>query len=242
MAASVAGPLLGVTTYREQARAGIWDVPAGFLPATYLDAIVAARGVPVLLPPQPGGAEVAEAVLGRLDGLVLTGGRDLDPAGYRQRAHPATDEFQPDRDRWEFALLDAARRLQRPVLGICRGAQLLNVAYGGTLHQHLPEVIGHDGHCAGDAVFTTRSVTTVAGSRLAEILGPQARVPCYHHQAIAELGAGLTVAARGDDGVIEAVESPGERFVLAVQWHPEEDPDDLRLFAAMVAAASDHGR
>lgn len=228
-------PILGVTTYLERSQCGIWDVPASFLPASYLAGVTAAGGIPVLLAPLAAGA--AETVVDRLDALVITGGRDLDPGRYRQAPHPATEDPGADRDDWEFALLAAALRRGLPVLGICRGAQVLNVALGGTLHQHLPEVVGHDGHQVGAAVFTTRTAHTVPGTRTAALLGPTTQVPCYHHQAIAELGAGLVVAARGDDGVIEAVELPGAPFVLAVQWHPEENLDDLRLFAAVVAAA-----
>lgn len=228
-------PILGVTTYLERARCGIWDVPASFLPASYLAGITAAGGTPVLLAPTA--PEAAEAVVDRLDALVITGGRDLDPAGYDQSPHPAAEEPGADRDHWEFALLAAALNRKMPVLGICRGAQVLNVALGGTLHQHLPDLVGHDGHQVGGAVFATRTAHTVSGTRVAALLGPTPQVPCYHHQAIAELGAGLIVAARGDDGVIEAVELPDAGFVVAVQWHPEEDLDDLRLFSAVVAAA-----
>lgn len=228
-------PIVGATTYLERARCGIWDVPASFLPASYLAGITAAGGTPVLLAPLA--PEMAEAVIDRLDALVITGGRDLDPASYRQSPHPAAEEPGTDRDRWEFALLAAALHRDLPVLGICRGAQVLNVAVGGTLHQHLPDVVGHDGHQVGAAVFATRTVRTVPGSRIAALLGPTPQAPCYHHQAIAELGAGLIVAARGDDGVVEAVELPDARFAMAVQWHPEENLDDLRLFRAVVAAA-----
>ena len=125
-----------------------------------------------------------------------------------------------------------------PVLGICRGAQVLNVALGGTLHQHLPDVVGHTRHQQGNAVFSTSEVRTVPGTRLAALIGESSDAQCYHHQAIDRLGAGLIVSARDSDGVIEAVEVPGDNFVLAVQWHPEERLDDLRLFAAVVEAAA----
>jgi putative glutamine amidotransferase len=233
-------PVLGLTTYLEQAQTGVWDVRASFLPAGYFEGINAAGGIAVLLPPQPVDRETAGRVLDGLAGLVITGGKDVDPGAYGQQRHPATDEPARDRDAWEFALLTEALARGLPVLGICRGAQVLNVTLGGTLHQHLPEVIGHSGHRAGNAVFSTRGVRTVAGTRLAELIGESADVPCYHHQGIAELGDGLVVSGRGSDGpdgVIEAIELPGNDFVLAVQWHPEEFLDDLRLFAAIVDAA-----
>jgi putative glutamine amidotransferase len=168
---------------------------------------------------------------------VITGGYDLDPAAYGQQPHPTTDQPRTGRDAWEFALLQGALDRRLPVLGICRGAQVLNVAVGGTLHQHLPDVLGHNGHRAGNAVFTTLPVRTVAGTRLAALLGESAEVRCYHHQAVAEVGEGLVVSASDAYGVIEALEVPGDNFVLAVQWHPEEYLDDLRLFTAIVEAA-----
>ncbi len=231
-------PVLGMTTYLQQAQTGVWDVRASFLPAIYLEGVNRAGGIAVLLPPQPVDAEVAGRVLDGLDGLVITGGKDVDSASYGQQPHPATDEPGRDRDDWEFALLDGALRRGMPVLGICRGAQVLNVALGGTLHQHLPDVVGHTRHQQGNAVFNTSAVRTVPGTRLAALIGETSDAQCYHHQAIADLGAGLIVSAQDSDGVIEAVEVPGEPFVLAVQWHPEERLDDLRLFAAVVEAAA----
>jgi putative glutamine amidotransferase len=230
-------PVVGMTTYLEQAQTGIWDVRAGFLPAAYFQGVTMAGGIAVLLPPQPVDRDIADRVLDRLDGLVITGGKDVDPARYGERPHPATDEPGGVRDAWEFTLLDRALHRGLPVLGICRGAQVLNVALGGTLHQHLPDVIGHTGHRAGNAVFSTLPVRTVAGTRLAALVGESCEVQCYHHQAIAEHGEGLVVSAWDADGVIEALELLGDRFVLAVQWHPEESLDDLRLFAAIVDAA-----
>lgn len=229
--------MIGMTTYLDQAQTGIWDVVASFLPAVYFEGVTRAGGVATLLPPQPVDADIAERVLDGLDGLVITGGKDVDPAAYGQQPHPATDEPGRQRDAWEFALLRGALQRALPVLGICRGAQVLNVALGGTLHQHLPDVIGHSGHRAGNAVFTTLTVRTVGGTRLAGLLGESADVRCYHHQAIADVGDGLIVSAWDVDGVIEALELPGDDFVLAVQWHPEESLDDLRLFTAIVDAA-----
>ena len=236
-ASSLRPPVIGLTTYLNQARMGVWDVPASFLPAVYFQGVTAAGGAAVLLPPQPVDPGVADRVLDGLDGLLITGGKDVDPAAYGQQPHPATDEPGGARDAWEFTLLDAALRRELPVLGICRGAQVLNVALGGTLHQHLPDVLGHTGHRAGNAVFSRLPVRTEPGTRLAALVGESVDVQCYHHQAVAEVGQGLVVSAWDNDGVIEALELPGEGFVLAVQWHPEESLDDLRLFSAIVEAA-----
>ncbi|MFZ1176174.1 MAG: gamma-glutamyl-gamma-aminobutyrate hydrolase family protein [Mycobacterium sp.] len=230
-------PVVGLTTYLDQAQTGVWDVMAGFLPANYFQGITMAGGIAVLLPPQPVDPDVANRVLDSLDGLVITGGKDIDPAVYGQQPQPDTDEPGAVRDAWEFALLQGALQRGLPVLGICRGAQALNVAFGGTLHQHLPEIIGHSGHRAGNAIFTSLPVRTVAGTRLATLLGESVEARCYHHQAVAKVGEGLVVSAWDADGVVEALEVPGDRFVLAVQWHPEEQLDDLRLFSAIVEAA-----
>jgi putative glutamine amidotransferase len=230
-------PVVGLTTYLSQAQTGVWDVQAGFLPAVYFQGVTAAGGVAVLLPPQPVDPDIAERVLDGLDALLITGGKDVDPAAYGQEPHPATDQPGRERDAWEFTLLNEALKRELPVLGICRGAQVLNVALGGTLEQHLPDVIGHSGHRAGNAVFTTLPVRTVPGTRLAELVGETVDAKCYHHQAVAELGEGLIVSAWDADGVVEALELPGNGFVLAVQWHPEESLDDLRLFSAIVEAA-----
>jgi putative glutamine amidotransferase len=234
----VARPVIGLTTYLEQAKTGVWDVRASFLPHIYFEGVARAGGISVLLPPQPVDDDIAARVLDGLDGLVITGGKDVDPARYGQPAHPKTDEPRYDRDEWEFALLDGALRRGLPVLGICRGAQVLNVALGGTLHQHLPDVVGHTRHQAGSAVFSTSRVDVVPDTRLEGLIGEYSDEQCYHHQAIAELGDGLIVSARDADGVVEAIELPGETFVLAVQWHPEERLADLRLFAGLVAAAT----
>ncbi|WP_246541033.1 gamma-glutamyl-gamma-aminobutyrate hydrolase family protein [Mycobacterium spongiae] len=237
MSGSESGPVLGLTTYLDRAQTGIWDVTASFLPASYFRGVSMAGGIAVLLPPQPVDAAAANRVLDSLDGLVVTGGKDVDPAAYGQARHPESDEPGIIRDAWEFALLTGALQRGMPVLGICRGAQVLNVAFGGTLHQHLPDVLGHSGHRAGNAVFTELPVRTVAGTRLAALVGESAKVRCYHHQAVDEVGASLVVSAWDADGVVEALELPGENFVLAVQWHPEESLHDLRLFAAVVDAA-----
>jgi len=236
--------VLGLTTYLQQAQTSVWDVRASFLPAIYFEGVALAGGIATLLPPQSAEPDIVERVLDGLDGLIITGGRDVDPAAYGQERHPATDEPVDDnrlRDNWEFALFKAACERDMPVLGICRGAQVINVALGGTLHQHLPDVVGHSGHQKGNAVFSTSTVRTVPGTRLASLIGESSDAQCYHHQAIDRPGAGLIVSARDVDGVIEAVELP-DKWVLAVQWHPEERLDDLRLFAAVVEAARDYAK
>jgi putative glutamine amidotransferase len=236
-----ARPVVGLTTYRQQAQTGVWDVQAGFLPAIYIDGVTLAGGIAMLLPPQPTDDAIADRVLDGIDALVLTGGRDVDPAAYGHPAHATTDAPARDRDAWEFALVRRALARRLPVLGICRGAQILNVTLGGTLHQHLPDVIGHNWHQAGNAVFNTSSISTVPGTRVAALIGESTDAQCYHHQAIAELGTGLIAAAWDRDGVVEAVEVPNsDHFVVAVQWHPEERLDDLRLFAGVVQAAADY--
>lgn len=233
-------PVIGLTTYLQQAQTGIWDVHASFLPGIYIEGVTLAGGIAILLPPQPVDGGIVEQILDGIDGLIITGGRDVDPAAYGHDPLPTTDEPDRVRDAWELALVSAAIRRRLPVLGICRGAQVLNVALGGTLHQHLPDILGHTRHQQGNAVFTTSSIRTVAGSRLAGLIGESTNAQCYHHQAIDRLGDGLTISARDGEGVIEAVELPGEDFVLAVQWHPEETLDDLRVFAGLVEAARNY--
>ncbi len=232
-------PVIGVTTYLERAQTGVWDVPAAFLPKVYFDAVTRAGGIVVLLPPQPVDDRIAERVLEGLDGLILTGGKDVDPARYGQEPHPATDTPRTDRDAWEDALLRTALQRELPVFGICRGLQVMNVTLGGTLHQHLPDVVGSNRYNAGGGVFTENEVRLEPATRLASILAGHETlaVLSYHHQAIDRLADGLVVSARADDGIIQAVELSSSQFALAVQWHPEESAEDLRLFDALVDAA-----
>jgi len=233
--------VIGLTTYLEQAQTGVWDVPASFLPKVYFEAVNRAGGIAVLLPPQPVNAAIAGRVLDGVDGLIITGGKDVDPARYGQQPHPATDEPRRDRDAWEDALLTAAIDRGLPFLGICRGAQLLNVALGGTLHQHLPDVVGSLRYSQGGGMFARNEVVVEPGSRLGGLLGESLEVKSYHHQAIDELAPGLVVTARTDDGTVQAVELEGSGFGMAVQWHPEEDAvEDARLFAGLVDAAKDY--
>lgn len=221
-------PLIGVSCYREEAAWGVWRQPAALVPQSYVEAVERAGGLPVLLPPQD--PANAGRVLGRLDGLVLAGGPDLDPAGYGADRHARTGDPQPHRDSWEFALARTALGNGLPLLGVCRGMQLLNVALGGDLTQHLDP----PDHQVAPATYTWHGVETAPGSTLAAVLGTQAKVRCYHHQAVARLAEGLVATAHSADGTVEAVELPGERFVLGVQWHPEADPTDPRLFQALI--------
>jgi putative glutamine amidotransferase len=229
--------IIGLTTYLEQSQTGVWDVPASFLPQVYFDAVTKAGGIAVLLPPQPVTPEIATRMLESLDGLILTGGKDVDPARYGQEPHPKTDKPREDRDEWEDTLLSTAIELELPFLGICRGAQVLNVARGGTLHQHLPEIVGHDEYQLGSGAYNQVPVDVEVDSTLHELVGDSVNAEVYHHQAIDKLGDGLRVTARTAEGVIEAVELEGVPFGIAVQWHPEESSDDLRLFAGLVEAA-----
>jgi putative glutamine amidotransferase len=230
-------PLIGVTTYLEQARTGVWDLPASFLPKTYLDAVTDAGGIAVLLPPQPTTPGDAARVIERLDGLIIAGGIDVDPARYGQQPHAETDAPQTVRDEWDFALLSAAIDAETPFLAVCRGAQVLNVLRGGTLHQHLPDVVGSNRYQLGGAQFARVPIELDPDSIVGTLVGERFDGAVYHHQAIDELGDGLVVTARSDDGVVEAVELPNVPFGVGVQWHPEEDAEDRRLFAGLVEAA-----
>jgi gamma-glutamyl-gamma-aminobutyrate hydrolase PuuD len=229
-----ARPRIGVTTYLEQARWGAWDQAAVLLPHLYVAAVHRAGGVPVLLPPLPDGA--AEALDG-VDGLLVAGGADVDAERYGAEPREGSDPPRRDRDAWELALLDVALDRGVPVLGVCRGAQVLNVATGGSLHQHLPDVVGSELHRPAPAQHGRVQVSVEPGSALAQVVGPEADVPCYHHQAVDRLGEGLRATAWAEDGTVEAVELAGDAFVLGVQWHPELDAHDDRLFAALVQAA-----
>jgi putative glutamine amidotransferase len=207
------------------------------LPEVYLDAVTRSGGIAVLLPPQPVSLDVVDRVLDGLDGLIVTGGRDVDPARYGQAPHPATDQPALDRDEWEDALLRGAIDRELPFLGICRGAQVLNVALGGTLLQHLPEVIGSDRYNIGGDKFNEVAVEVEPGSELRELVGAGVAGKVHHHQAIDRVGEGLRVSARAGDGIIQAIELDSVPFGVAVQWHPEETRDDLRLFEGLVDAA-----
>ena len=232
-------PVIGISCYALQASWGSWNLPAMLLPRRYADIVARSGGLPILLPPVEGVA----GLLPRIDGLVLSGGGDVDPARYGAARDAACGPANPARDEAELELAGAALDAGLPLLGICRGMQVINVALGGTLHQHLPDLVGHDGHCPEAAGYGTHKVSVTPGSQLSAVLSrTEAAVPTHHHQAVDRLGTGLVATAWTDDGVIEAVEfqaggpGPAGPFMLAVQWHPEAG-DDPSLFASLIAAA-----
>lgn len=223
-------PLIGLSTYLEaSARWGVWDLPAALLPAGYPRLVRASGGLSAMLPPDAPG--VAAELVDRLDGLVITGGPDVEPARYGAERDPRCGPPSEERDAWELALIEAALASGTPLLGICRGMQLLNVACGGTLIQHL------DGHTGTSGVFGEHRVKPVPGTRYAAIAPEETAVPTYHHQSLDRLGHGLTASAHAADGTVEVVELPGDTWVLGVQWHPEAG-QDLRVMTALVRAAS----
>jgi putative glutamine amidotransferase len=215
-------PLIGVSTYVADVAWASWERRAAVLPASYFEL---------------GAAEVVAV----LDGLVLTGGGDVDPAAYGENPDPEVGGVDRNRDASERALLAAALQADLPVLAICRGCQVLNVFLGGTLHQHLPDVVGNVDHRRQPMHFEDVDVETVPGTIAASVFGAGTTVLCSHHQAVRDLGRGVAVSARAGDGVVEAVELPAARFVLAVQWHPEEAMDQ-RPFDALLDAAREYER
>jgi len=226
-------PLIGLTSYAERARWAVWEGKAAVVGWVYVDAIHQSGGRTLLIPPSDHGVE---ETLDAIDALVLAGGNDIDPAAYGAAPHVETQDPQPDRDRAEMTLLTAALERNLPVLAICRGMQVLNVARGGSLVQHLPETTAHDGHREVIGEFSEHPVEIAPDSLLERILGPRAPVKSHHHQAAAAIGDGLAPVAWADDGTIEAIEDPALSFALGVQWHPEEG-EDLALFDALVDAA-----
>lgn len=229
-------PLIGVTTYLERAQQGVWDVRAAFLPEQYLTGVTASGGIALLLPPQ--NPEAADAAISGMDGLILSGGADVAPELYGEERHPLTDPARVDRDAWELALFRAAERRRIPVLAICRGLQLVNVARGGTLQQHLPESLGTERYRLGGGVFAENDIEVADDTALAGVLGAgDVRVHSYHHQGIDRLGEGLVAAARSDDGLVQAFVDTSAGHVVGIQWHPEENAEDRRLFADLVSQA-----
>jgi len=233
-------PVIGICTALARARWGVWERDAALLALSYIEAIQRAGGLAVMIPPDGRFEHDPDEILDLLDGLILAGGNDIDPARYGADPHPETRHLVPERDRAELALATRAVERDLPVLGICRGMQLINVAFGGTLSQHLPEQLGHEGHRRTPGSFdgSDHDVRLTTGSLAAHAAGEELHATkSHHHQGVATVGAGLVVTGRSTiDGLPEAIEAPGRRFVLGVQWHPEAD-EQSRVVDAIVAQA-----
>jgi putative glutamine amidotransferase len=226
-------PLIGITSYAEEIRWGVWTEDAALVPLAYVRAVEHAGGRPLVVPPSEDGLE---ETLDALDGVIFSGGGDLDPELYGAEPHDATDEPRSERDAAELRLLEAALDRDMPVLAICRGSQLLNVARGGDLVQHLPETVGHEQHRHDPGSFSDHDVKVAADSRLGGLLGDRAPVKSHHHQGYGRIGSGLRDVAWAEDGVVEGLEDPDKRFALGVLWHPEEG-EDFALFQGLVDEA-----
>lgn len=226
-------PRIGLTTYYQQASWGVWNGDAAILPGTYIQAVVAAGGTPVLLPPVGTDPSIVEL----LDGLIISGGSDVDPERYGAEPHELT-RAQPARDEHDIALTRAALGTGLPLFAICRGAQILNVALGGSLIQHIPDVNPEAQYQPAPGVFGNVEFSTTEGSISCLLLGPRASAPCYHHQAVDRIADGLRVTAAAADGTVEAVETTSGGWVLGVQFHPEQNAADPRLFEGFIAAAN----
>jgi gamma-glutamyl-gamma-aminobutyrate hydrolase PuuD len=227
-------PLIGITSYAQPARWGAWDLPAALVPLYYVESVERAGGRALVVPPS---TEAVDETLDVLDGVVFSGGIDVDPAVYGAERHEATDPAQAHRDAGELALLERALERDMPTLAICRGFQLLNVLRGGDLVQHLPEAVGHEGHRETLGVFSEHPVDVKDGTRLASIIGARHEgVKSSHHQGVGRVGEGLVETAWAEDGSLEGLEDPSRRFAVGVLWHPEME-EDKRLFEALVAEA-----
>jgi putative glutamine amidotransferase len=235
-----AAPLIGLCAVLERARWGAWEQDAVILPRDYVDRVQDAGGTAILLPPDPAVTAEPDTLLDLLDGLILAGGADVDPTTYGAERHPATDPSRPERDHFELALTRRAVERDVPLLAVCRGMQVLNVALGGTLVQHLPEHVGHEDHRRSLGTFegNDHAVRLEPGSLAARAAGELEHATLsHHHQGIDELGEGLQVTGwSNEDDLPEAVENPEKRFALGVQWHPEADPRS-QVIAALVEAA-----
>lgn len=237
-------PVIGICTALEPAVWGAWSQPAHLLPREYADAVTRAGGRALLLPTPPDDRpeDDADGLLDLLDGLVLAGGADVDPGAYGAAHHASTKGTCPPRDAFEIALARAAVARDLPLLGICRGMQVLNVAAGGTLHQHLPDVVGHEEHrrTVGSFADNDHDVRLAEGSRVAGLAGETAHVTkSHHHQGVDRLGDGLAATGWSSvDELVEAVEMPDRRLVVGVQWHPEVDATS-RLIAGFVTAVGE---
>jgi len=231
----VGKPIVGITTYLTRAAWGAWELDAALVPAAYVRAVARAGGAPLLVPP----GAAYEETLDSVDGLVFSGGSDLDPELYGEEAHPETDGWVRERDDFELGLMQAALARDVPLLAICRGSQVLNVALGGDLEQHVPDRVQTDVHKETPGVFADHDVAVLPDTKLSSIIGARTDVKSHHHQGYGELGAGLREAARAPDGTVEALEDPTRRFTLGVLWHPEEG-EDLALFEALVREAAEY--
>jgi putative glutamine amidotransferase len=226
-------PLVGITAYVEQARWAVWDQRAVLIQHDYVRMVEQAGGRPLVVPPSE---DAVEETLDAVDAMVFSGGADLDPKLYGAEAHEATESPHADRDAGELALLRAALERDLPTLAVCRGSQLLNVARGGDLVQHLPEVVGDEKHRHLPGTFSDHAVEVRAGTRLAGLLGDRAPVKSHHHQSFGRVGDGLVETAWAEDGTLEGIEDPSRRFAVGVLWHPEAG-EDLALFEALVEEA-----
>ena len=228
--------LIGITTYVTPAKWSYWELEAALVPAAYVRAVDRAGGRALLVPPSEHGVE---ETLAALDGLVFSGGSDLDPELYGQEPHEETFGIARKRDTAELALLEGALARDMPVLAICRGSQVLNVARGGDLVQHLPDVVGDEKHKHTPGTFADHVVSIERTSRLSTLLGERAPVKSHHHQGFGRVGEGLRVVAHAEDGTVEAVEDPDRRFAVGVLWHPEAG-EDARLFEELVRQAGEY--
>ncbi len=229
-------PVVGITAYLTTAAWGAWSMESALVPANYVSAVAAAGGAPLIVPTE---ADV-DATLDLVDGLVFSGGSDLDPSLYGAAAHEKTGGVVRQRDDFELRLMRAALERDVPLLAICRGSQVLNVARGGDLEQHVPDRVGHEDHLAMPGVFSEHGVEVLPETRLAEVFsGSRGDVKSHHHQGFGDLGSGLREAARAPDGTLEAIEDPSRRFAVGVLWHPEAG-EDRALFEALVHEAADY--
>jgi putative glutamine amidotransferase len=227
-------PVVGITSYdAEEVTWGAWTEATIMVPAAYVRAIERAGGRPLLLPPS---ADGAEQILDLVDGIIFSGGSDVAPEHYGAEPHPETDDVRPKRDQFELELLQAALERDMPVLAVCRGSQVLNVARGGDLVQHLPEIVGHHDHKHTPGEFADHDVTLEDESRVGALLGDRAPVKSHHHQGFGRIGEGLRESGWAEDGTVEALEDPTKRFAVGVLWHPEEG-EDMALFEGLVAEA-----
>jgi gamma-glutamyl-gamma-aminobutyrate hydrolase PuuD len=227
-------PVVGITSYAEdKVTWGAWTESAALVPLAYVHAVERAGGRPLVIPPSDG---AIEETLDVLDGIIFSGGSDLGPDLYEAEAHPETADVREERDRAELALLSAALARDMPVLAVCRGSQVLNVALGGDLDQHLPDSLGHDEHRPVKGEWAEHDVRLDPASRVGGMLGERTPVKSHHHQGFGRIGTGLHETGWADDGTVEALEDPSRRFTIGVLWHPEEG-EDLALFEGLVEEA-----